>query len=181
MRNTLHNLSGEQKKQLLIVTDKKGQATGVATREECHKGKGKTHLAFVAILFDKKGRIILTKRSNNKSLFPGYWDASYASHVLVGETLKQAARRRGREELGIEVKLKNLGAFYYFAKFKKMAENEYCYVLVGKIDSDVYPNLIEVEEIKRITYLELKKEINKSPKLFTPWLKIALQKFGLLV
>lgn len=172
----LHNLNGEQKDQLLIITDQSGKQLGIATREECHIGKGETHLAFVAFIIDKWERVLLTKRSQVKSLWGGFWDAAVVSHMLPGETVEEAARRRGKEELGIEVDFRNIGAFYYFAKYGKRSENEYCYVLISRTEKQVYPNPIEIAEIKRITLRQLLDDIKNNPDVYTPWLKMALEK-----
>lgn len=172
----LHDVRGERKNQLLIVVDQDGKRLGTATREECHNAEGKTHLAFMAFIINKS-KIVLAKRNRRKSLWAGFWDASVVSHVLPDETVEEAARRRGKEELGIEVDFKNLGAFYYFAKHGKAAENEYCYVLVGQTDEKIYHNPIEIEEIKKVRKDELKKEIKMNSHVYTPWLKLALERF----
>lgn len=173
-----HNLNGEQKEQLLIVCDKNGKPKGLATREECHRGEGKTHLAFAAFVFDKEGRIILSCRSKNKSLWPRFWDASVVSHILPDEKPEQAAKRRGKEELGIGAEFKNIGSFYYFAKYGENSENEYCYVLVGRTVSKIVYNPFEISEIKKIKLDILRKQLEINPDLFTPWLQIAFEMFS---
>lgn len=172
-----HDLSGEKKQQMLITTDKLGIPRGTATRIDCHTGEGIPHLAFMAFLFNEKGELYLQKRSNKKSLWDGFWDASIVSHVLPNETVEEATTRRGREELGIDAKFTNLGGFYYFAKFDRNCENEYCHVLVGKSRSQVTYNPVEIDKLRTITFSNLKKEMEKDSH-FTPWLKIAMEKFG---
>lgn len=170
----LHNLSGEQKVQLLIVCDKYGKKLGLATREKCHTGKGITHLAFVAFLKDQKDKIILARRSMAKSLWPGFWDAAIVSHILPEETAEEAANRRGREELGVEAEFKDLGAFYYHARQGNSAENEYCHVLSGDTQEIIHPNLVEIEEVKLLSIEELSEDIKRISGKYTPWLKLAL-------
>ncbi len=175
-KHSLHNLSGEQKHQILITCDKKGNPVGTETRDICHKGDGKTHLAFMAFILDQDKNIILAKRSGSKSLWSGFWDASVVSHVLEGETPQSAAKRRGKEEMGIDVEFEDKGAFYYFAKHGESAENEFCHVLIGKSIQLVDFNSVEIESIRKVTINDLKKEILDYPRIFTPWLKIALEK-----
>jgi len=172
----LHDTRGERKDQLLITVDKSGTRVGTGTREECHLGSGKTHLAFMAFVI-YRGKVVLAKRAAKKSLWPGYWDASVVSHVLVNETVEEAAHRRGKEELGVEVNFRDIGAFYYFAKHGNSAENEYCHVLIGETRNEIYPNPTEIEEVKLIRKVEFKKEIKANSEVFTPWLKLALEKF----
>lgn len=174
-----HDLSGERKDQLLITCDKKGKLSGTASREDCHAGKGKTHLAFMAFLVDKNNNLILTKRSSRKSLWGGYWDAPNVSHVLSGETVEEAAHRRGKEELAVEADFKVIGAFYYFANQGKVSENEYCYVLMGKTNIDITPNPVEIDDVKTISLAEFLKQIKENPADFTPWFQKAVKKVTL--
>lgn len=175
----LHNLSGEQKEQRLVLADKNGKAIGFATRKECHQGRGKLHLAFMAFLFDGNKQMILTKRSSGKSLWANFWDAAIVSHLLPGETAGQAAYRRGKEELGIKTKFKVLGAFPYFAKHGTQAENEYCYVLLGETKEKLHPNPVEIAALEKISLSQLKAKLKKQPEIFTPWLRTAMEKIDL--
>jgi len=174
-----HDLGGEQKEQKLITTDEQGNPVGLASRYDCHTGSGKTHLAFVAFLFDNDGNIYLQKRSNQKSLWDGYWDVSIVSHVLPGETVEQAAQRRGREELGVDTDFKDMGGFYYFAHYNGNCENEYCHILLGKTNQQVIHNPVEIAEVRKIHLEDLEEEIHKERIHITPWLEIALEKFDL--
>lgn len=175
--NKFHDLKGEQKEQLLIVCNQYGKKLGLATRLECHQGKGITHLAFMAFLKNKEGKIILTKRSKNKSLWSGFWDAAVVSHVLSGETPQIAAARRSREELGIDIKFKDLGAFYYQAGHGKGSENEYCHVLTGSTLENIHPNPVEIDQVILINLEDLTADIKINPGKYTPWLKKAISKF----
>ena len=171
----LHDLSGEKKEQLLILTDKKGNQTGSSSRESCHQGLGKTHLAFMALIIDRQNNLILARRSKNKTLWALFWDASVVSHVLHGETVIEAANRRGKEEMGVDLEFKDIGAFYYFEKFNGNSENEYCHVLIGTAEKDVEFNPVEIDAVRKIRIENLLKEIRLNPGFFTPWLKIAVE------
>lgn len=176
MSNHMHDLSGERKDQKLQLTDQTGTVIGCATREECHMGDGKTHLAFMALLINKDGNFILTKRSGRKSLWANFWDASIVSHVLPGETVVEAAKRRCREELGIDADFTDLGAFVYREKHGDSSENEYCHVLTGRTEDETDPNPVEISGIKPVTGEELKRDIKIHTDKYTPWLKLAVEK-----
>lgn len=178
MTNILHDLKGEDKNQFLTLCDKKGRIKGIATRDECHLGDGKPHLAFMALIFDKNGKLILGRRNPVKTLWGGAWDATAVSHVLPKETVEQAANRRGKEEFGVNVVFRNIGGFYYFARQDKRSENEYCYVLVGRTSEKIDPNPVEVSEIDKVNPQSLKKDLEKNPDKYTPWLRIAFEKFA---
>jgi len=176
----MHELAGERKDQLLILCDKNGNPIGEATREACHKGKGKTHLAFMAFLMDGEGKTILTKRSRKKSLWAGYWDAAIVSHVLSGETPLTAANRRGKEELGVDVQFELLGAFYYFQPHGDSCENEYCFVLLGTTNEQVSPNPVEIDAVHNVSFASLISDSQKNSNKYTPWLLLSLSKIDAL-
>jgi isopentenyl-diphosphate delta-isomerase len=177
--NNLHDLRGERRDQFLITVDKSGNPIGTATRAQCHDGSGMPHMAFMAFVIDSQKNIVLTKRSSQKSLWAGFWDASVVSHVLPGETVEEAAHRRGKEELGVQVEFKNIGAFYYFAKHGESAENEYCFVLVGMSSEKIDPNPVEISEMKTVSYTQLIQMNEKERNHLAPWLSLALEKINL--
>lgn len=47
----------------LILCDEQGNPIGKATIEECHRGEGKRHLAFVIFIFNEKKGNFNTKKS----------------------------------------------------------------------------------------------------------------------
>lgn len=56
-------------------------------------------------LFDSRGRLLIQRRTMNKSIWPGRWDVSVGGGVNAGETSRQAAEREFREELGCPLDL----------------------------------------------------------------------------
>lgn len=53
-------------------------------------------------LFDDKGRILMQRRSMDRKLFPGYWDA-IGGHLERGESIEDCLRREIREETSMEL------------------------------------------------------------------------------
>lgn len=173
---SLHDLAGERKNQSLILCDREGKRRGTASRQECHYGEGRTHLAFMAfVLKDKK--VVLTKRGKTKTLWPLAWDASVVSHVLPGETPTEAALRRSGEELGIEVEFKKAGSFFYQISQNDYSENEFCFVLIGKTIENIMVNKVEIGETKMLSRDEYLDFWKKERENFTPWFKIANKKY----
>jgi isopentenyl-diphosphate delta-isomerase len=161
----------------LVLVDEKDNEVGTASREEAHRGNGKRHRAFVVFLFKDK-KLLLQRRSMNKKLWPGYWDVSYTSHVYPRETYLDAAKRRALQELGVEVnELRDVLSFAYWAPFDEYSENEFCRLLVGKIEREVKPNPEEIMDVRYLTLKDAEKEVSERPELFTPWFKISLSKF----
>lgn len=164
--------------EVIILTTQDGKPIGRATREECHKGQGKTHWGLLAIVKRSDGRIILARRSGEKSVFANIWDGSVATHVLRGDTPQTAASRETQEELGISVRFTLIGGYYYNASDGDHAENEFCSLLMGTSDDMMQADPKEVSEVKEITFEQLDQEITQSPNVYSPWLKIGLRLYG---
>ena len=161
----------------LVLVDDHDKELGLETRENCHKGNGKRHRAFVVFLF-KDGKMLLQRRSMKKQLWPGYWDVSVTSHVYKGETYEGAGVRRSLQELGTKVgRLKRVLDYTYFAKFGDYAENEFCVLLVGDLSDPVRANPDEIMETRYVTTEELAKDMAKNPESYTPWFKIAFDRY----
>lgn len=162
-------MTGDILETLILVDDNDNQI-GTASREECHKGKGRRHRAFSVFLFDGKGRMLLQFRKSSK-LGGSRWDSAAISHVRMGETYESAAERSMKHEIGISTPVKKIGAFTYTEPYDGYSENEYCAVLVGKYDGEVEPNKDEIDEIRYATLEEIKQELAVKPETYTKWFK----------
>lgn len=163
--------------EMLTLVDENDNEIGLETREKCHFGKGKMHRAIVVFLFNKDGLLLIQQRSDKEKLWPRYWDCSVATHVYPNETYEGAAKRGLIHELGITATVKKVLAFTYFALFGKHSENEYCALLVGKYDGKIAPNVSKVSNYDHVSLEDLQMKIKRGNKHYTPWLKIALEKF----
>lgn len=63
------------------------------------------HLVVMAIMINRDGKILLTKRSREKTA-PGKWECT-AGSVIAGENSKEAVYREIREEIGIRPLIKD--------------------------------------------------------------------------
>ena len=165
------------KTETLILVDENDNPVGTEEKVTCHLPKGILHRAFTALIFDKEGRLALTKRSAEKMLWPGDWDGTAASHPRESETYVSSAERRMPEELGISCKMDYLFKFEYHVPYKDVgSENEICGTLIGVVEPFTKFSLIkeEISEEKWITPEDLKEEIQKNPQIYCPWMLIAL-------
>mgnify|MGYP003983839975 FL=1 len=163
--------------EFVILVDENDNPIGTEEKVKCHLPNGKLHRAFTALLFDKNGRLVLTRRAKGKMLWPEDWDGTFASHPRESETYVSSGERRMPEELGIEGKLDYLHKFEYHVPYKDVgSENEICGTLIGVIDEDTELKEIEgeIDEIKWISAERLISEIKINPKIYCPWMLIAL-------
>ncbi|MBU0619299.1 NUDIX domain-containing protein [Patescibacteria group bacterium] len=101
-------------KEIFEIVNKNDQVIGQATRQECHHDKSLIHRAAHLYIFNKKGEVLLQKRSQTKDTYPGYWTASVSGHLDFGEAYEKAILREAQEELGIILnrkELNHLGCF----------------------------------------------------------------------
>ena len=162
----------------VILVDGNDNPIGLEEKVKCHLPNGKLHRAFTALLFDKDGRLVLTRRAKEKMLWPGDWDGTVASHPREGETYTASAERRMPEELGINCKMEYLMKFEYHVPYEDIgSENEVCGTLIGVIDRSTQFKMIkdEIDEIKWISPKEFLVEISKNPKIYCPWMLIAIE------
>lgn len=158
---------------MLLLVDEQDNFLGkYAKRIDCHTGKGIRHRAFVTLLENDKGQVLLQKRKHK--LWDGFWDTTAISHPVHlkdhDETYFEAADKTQKREMGISgVPLTNIGGFPYFAKFGKMCENEYCAVLVGKFNGKVTPNPDFVYDYKWLDKQTFITSCLKEDPAFTPW------------
>ena len=102
----------------VILVDENDNPIGKEEKVKCHLPNGKLHRAFTALIFDYSGRLLLTKRSGSKMLWPKYWDGSIASHPREGEEYDQAGERRIPEEIGVSCKMVEINKFEYHVPYK---------------------------------------------------------------
>lgn len=163
--------------EMLVLVDENDNPIGLEEKVKCHLPNGKLHRAFTALLFDKEGRLVLTKRSSTKMLWPGDWDGTVASHPRESETYVSSAERRMPEEVGISCKMEYLFKFEYHVPYKNIgSENEICGTLIGIIEPTSKFNLVK-DEISEISWMDANKiesELKKNPQIYCPWMLIAL-------
>ena len=161
----------------VILVDQNDNPIGKEDKVKCHLPNGKLHRAFTALIFNSDGKLLLTKRSEGKMLWPNDWDGTVASHPRESETYVSSAERRMPEEIGIACKMNYVNKFEYHVPYKDIgSENEICGTLIGTIDSFDNSRLIkdEISDIKWINPDELKNELEQNMDAYCPWMAIAL-------
>lgn len=159
----------------VILVDMNDREIGREEKMKAHE-QGKLHRAFSVFLFHGD-RVLLQKRAASKYHCGGLWTNTCCSHPRAGETVKEAAMRRLKEELGIQTDdLKEVHSFVYHRVFDNgLTEFEYDHVLVGDYNGGWVMNPDEVDEVKWIQTAELLDDILKNPEAYTPWFIVAIK------
>jgi len=88
----------------VILVDDSDRPTGVAGKTEAHE-KSLLHRAVSVFVVNSSGDWILQKRSPDKYHSQGLWSNTCCTHPRPGESSSASARRRLKEEMGIDCEL----------------------------------------------------------------------------
>ncbi len=143
---------------------------GTFSLDEIRSKKLSYRLISIFIL-NKKGNLLIQKRSANKKRFPCYYEI-VGGHVDEGETYLDAAKRELFEELNLNLNLTELGKIKinYGGVFKFVM-----FYLAKYNEEHIKNNLIEVSEFKFVLLKELEIMMKKDKVL--PVLIEGLSKF----
>lgn len=161
-------------RELVVLVDDNNKEIGTSPKDTVHTQNTPLHRGFSLFLFNSKGQLLLTRRALTKKTFPGVWTNTVCGHPAPHEDPVTAAKRRLKDELGIEEKdLKDIKIVspyrYRFADTKGIVENEICPVLVAHSDVEPQANNKEVEEAKWINWDKFREEIKNNPQNYSPW------------
>ncbi|GAA3590075.1 NUDIX domain-containing protein [Flavivirga amylovorans] len=160
-----------------IVT-KEGKPIGRSELKSIIHQKGYYHNTAHIWFYTKKGDILLSQRSAKKTICPLMWDVSVAGHIDAGETIKQAALRETKEEIGISISendLKEIGIFECFQTYENgIIDNEFHNTFICELKvslSKLIPQEEEVEALKLVSFSNFKdliKNIGNNGNHFVP-------------
>ena len=160
----------------VVLVDMRDNAIGLEEKMAAHE-KALLHRAFSVFLYHED-KILLQKRASHKYHCGGLWTNTCCSHPRDGELVKDAAIRRLKEEVAIEVQdIEEIHSFVYNYPFANgLTEFEFDHILVGEYNGSYVTNPDEVDEMKWVEIDKLLEDIQKNPKVYTPWFIVALMK-----
>ncbi len=156
----------------VILVDEQDHELGTMEKMEAHV-KGVLHRAFSVLVFNSKGEMLIQKRSDCKYHSVGLWTNTCCSHPRPGESIEDAAQRRLKEEMGINIKPSTAYSFIYHTELDGgLIEHELDHVLTATYDGDPVINPDEAQDWQYISVSELKENIERNPEQFTHWFKL---------
>ncbi|MGH3601064.1 MAG: isopentenyl-diphosphate Delta-isomerase [Pseudonocardiaceae bacterium] len=156
----------------VVLLDDQRRPLGQLPKSQVHHAQTPLHLGFSCYVFDGSGRVLMTRRATSKQTWPGVWTNSCCGHPMPGERTEQAAARRLREELGLQLSNSVLALpdFSYRAVAPDgVVENEFCPVLVGSVDGQLQPDPTEVLEYCWAPWSDVVALVEAAPWAISPW------------
>ncbi|RBY89262.1 isopentenyl-diphosphate Delta-isomerase [Blastococcus sp. TF02A-30] len=158
--------------ELIVLVDDDGRAIGTMPKPLVHHGETPLHRAFSAYLFDDAGRLLVTRRAEDKATFPGMWTNTVCGHPGPDETDGDAIARRARFELGLGVEdvRPAVPGYRYRAEFRGVVENEICPVYIGRFTGTPAPDPTEVGEWELLDWAQFRaRQDAEGDDAWSPW------------
>jgi isopentenyl-diphosphate delta-isomerase len=158
--------------ELIVLVDDDGRAIGTMPKPQVHHGETPLHRAFSAYLFDEAGRLLVTRRAEDKATFPGMWTNTVCGHPGPDEADGDAIARRARFELGLGVAdvRPAVPGYRYRAEFRGVVENEICPVYIGRFTGSPSPDPTEVGEWELLDWAAFRaRQEAEGDDAWSPW------------
>lgn len=153
----------------LDIVNENDEVIDVETREKAHD-KGLRHRSVMFFVFSLEGKLLMTKRSEDKRFYPGYWSIVLGGHVTSGLTYEEALEKEMEEEIGVKGEYKEVGEFK--KEIKEEKENVRLYKTTVSAE-DIELSSKEFETSKFIDLNKVEKILGK--KDFVPETEKVLQ------
>jgi isopentenyl-diphosphate delta-isomerase len=157
--------------ELIVLVDDAGRSIGTLPKPLVHHGETPLHRAFSAYLFDDAGRLLITRRAEDKATFPGMWTNTVCGHPGPDEGDAAAIARRARFELGLGVAgiRPALPGYRYRAVFRGVVENEICPVYLGRFTGEPAPDPTEVGGWELVDWADFRRRQESEGDAWSPW------------
>tara|TARA_Y100001970_G_scaffold166768_1_gene204122 strand:+ start:131115 stop:132800 length:1686 start_codon:yes stop_codon:yes gene_type:complete len=178
-----------------LALDTNDNVIGCVSKLDSHRKEGILHRAFSVLIYDSQNRLLVQQRSGEKITFPRVWANSCCSHPLDIDgdpkdinSLKEAARRKLEQELGIsrstteKWNFNHIGRFEYRCRWdKEWVEHEIDHVMIVKADCEVNYNKNEIQAIDWLDNQQLKEMMTHKGRwknqLIAPWFEAIVREF----
>lgn len=162
---------------MVILVDENDNPVGTMPKMEAHE-KAMLHRAFSVFILNANDEVLLQQRANDKYHSAGLWTNTCCSHPHPGEDTLGAARRRLKEEMGMEADLQFVFKFMYKAPFDNLlTEHEIDHVFIGKTNQLPVINPEEVASYKYMKPEDIKLDMEQNPQSYTVWFRIIFNEF----
>lgn len=145
--------------ELIDIVDKNGNFTGeIMDKEEAHD-KNLLHNEIAVFIINNKKQVLFQKRSANKRFNPNKWGLC-AGHVASKESLENAALRELKEEIGIDISIKDLEILSEKELTLKNSNSHITYFYYIKSDLNESDFIIQTEELSEVKWFDISEVID---------------------
>lgn len=168
------NYPAEEK---VVLANASGDPAGTADKATVHTTQTPLHLAVSCYVFRQDGLLLVTRRALSKKAWPGVWTNSLCGHPGPGESNADAVRRRGSEELGLQ--LTDISLVLPHFRYRStdtsgIVENEICPVFTAVAGDDPVPDPHEVAQWHWARLDDYASAVASAPWAFSPWTAMQL-------
>ncbi len=143
------------------LADIKDRFVQIGTKKEAKKLGLFTRCVHI-LLLNKKGELMICKRSPNVKRYPNQITSSAGGHVEQKESYKYAAVRELKEELGIKIPIKDLGRFDVITLEGKVIHH----LFTGKLNKKVQIHRNEIASYYFLSSKTIKRDIALHPRRY---------------
>lgn len=170
------NVENQSAHEMLVLVDEHDRELGTAEKLAVHLN-GTLHRAFSIYIFNSNGQLLLTRRARGKYHSGGLWTNTCCSHPRPGEPVDLAARRRLREETGIDCELRYGFQFIYRVELNGgLIEHELDHVFIGIYDGMPALDPNEADACEWVDSLALQGDIKARPERYSAWMALSLDR-----
>lgn len=162
----------------VVLCDKKGKELGTYDKLRAQK-EGLMYKTFSVFIYNGSGQHLVQKISEHQPHSVGLWSNTYSSHCISGEKLLVTAKRKLKEDMGIESDLEKRFSFKYEIHTDNgLSEKVFDTVLIGKYDGEIKLNPKLSKEARWMSIDDLAQDIKINPRTYTDWYKIIMERMG---
>ena len=131
--------------EIVLVVDGENRPVAELPRHRV-RSENLPHRATFIFVFDRRGRVLVQRRTSIKDIYPSHYDLAAGGVVAAGESYEECAEREAAEELGIRgTALEPKLDFYY------EDEGNRCF---GRVFTCVHegPFTLQAEEVESVAF-----------------------------
>jgi len=153
--------------ELLDIVNNTDAVVGLARRSVIHQC-GLQHRGAHVFLFSGDGKMLVQKRSADRSASPSMLDCSVSEHVKAGESYLDAALRGMKEEMGVtDVEISPLVTF---RMNYGLNDNEISTLYMGQVTPEIVRfDPVEIAEIGYYSLDQLEELMRDEKNIFCGW------------
>lgn len=150
--------------------DGRDRVVGTIPRGEALNQRAGFRVVHVLVL-NTQGELLLQRIADNRTRSPGRWGSSVAGYLHAGEEPLQAARRRLREEIGLQTPLRACGR----TKMLDDGSDKFIHVFLTHAETAQIMDPLHIQELQFWARAQIEDCLRKDPDVFSPTFPFVLQ------